>query len=343
MSTADDILTSQLACERLTRQAGSSFPAAFSLLPRAKRQAMHALYAFLRHSDDLADDPATMSTWCPGRSPRDVLRQWRGAFEKALAGQMHFASEVLGEVDALGRAILPAVVQTVREFQIPPESLLAVLDGVEMDLEPRVYATFDELAVYCERVASAVGLACVYIWGFLGGTGSVGVPPAGLCGVGVPPADLRNVLDPSRSAGLALQLTNILRDLSEDARRGRVYLPLEDIRACGYSAEELQNGVVNRPFLKLMEMEVERAEQFYNEAAQLFRSLHKDGRRIFGLMMATYHALLEAIRRHPADVFTRRIRVSRLRKLWLVARWTLLPEKNQGTAEKQQIRMTNDE
>ena len=179
-------------------------------------------------------------------------------------------SEAYGQVDPQGYAILPAVVQTVREFQIPPETLLAVLDGVEMDLEPRVYATFDELAVYCERVASAVGLACIHIWGFFGD----------------------NALGPSRSAGLALQLTNILRDLSEDARRGRVYLPLEDISACGYSAEELQNGVVNRPFLRLMEMEIDRAEQFYREAAELPRSLHKDGRRIFGLMMETYHALL---------------------------------------------------
>jgi phytoene synthase len=142
-------------------------------------------------------------------------------------------------------------------------------------------------------------------------------------------------LGPSRSAGLALQLTNILRDLSEDARRGRVYLPLEDLAACGYSAAELQNGVVNRPFLRLMEMEIERAEQFYREAAALFRSLHKDGRRIFGLMMETYHALLETIRRHPADVFTRRVRVGRLRKLWLVARWTLLPVKACHPAESQ--------
>ena len=174
---------------------------------------MHALYAFMRHSDDLADDPP------PGRSPGEVLRQWRGALEKALCGDGMLEMGPWARPMPRGRAILPAVVQTVREFRIPPESLLAVLDGVEMDLEPRVYATFDELAVYCERVASAVGLACIHIWGFLWRA---------------------NVLGPSRSAGLALQLTNILRDLSEDARRGRVYLPLEDIRACGYSAEELQ-------------------------------------------------------------------------------------------------------
>jgi phytoene synthase len=290
--TASDIQTSFQACLSLTRHAGSNFSAAFRLLPQAKRQAMHALYAFMRHSDDLADDPP------PGHSPREVLRQWREAFETSLDGH-----GTLGEVDPQGRAILPAVVQTVHEFHIPPESLIAVLDGVEMDLEPRVYSRFDELAVYCERVASAVGLACIYVWGFLG----------------------KDALGPSRSAGLALQLTNILRDLREDARRGRVYLPLEDINACGYSVDELQKGVVNRPFLRLMEMEIERAEQFYREAAELARSLHTDGRRIYGLMMQTYHDLLDAIRRSPADVFSRRIRVSRWRKMWLVARWSLLP------------------
>ena len=315
---AEEILASHRACRRLTRQAGSNFPAAFCLLPPAKRQAMHALYAFMRHSDDLADD-LPPRPGVPGTpSPRALLRQWRGAFEKALAGDGALGNvdprdsaipstddrlKTYPTMDARGRAILPAVVQTVREFQIPPESLLAVLDGVEMDLEPRVYATFDELAVYCERVASAVGLACIHIWGFCSD----------------------NILKPSRSAGLALQLTNILRDLGEDTRRGRVYLPLEDINACGYSAEELHDGVVNRPFQRLMEMEIERAEQFYREAAELPRSLHQDGRRIFGLMMETYHTLLQAIRRHPADVFTRRIRVSRWEKLWLAARWTLLP------------------
>jgi phytoene synthase len=306
MSTADEILASQETCQRLTRQAGSNFPAAFSLLPWVKRQAMYALYAFMRHSDDLADDPP------PGRSPGEVLIEWRRALERALSGHAFLQEGTLVEADARGRAILPAVVQTVREFRIPVESLLAVLDGVEMDLEPRVYKTFDELAVYCERVASAVGLACIHIWGYLGG----------------------NVLQPSRAAGLALQLTNILRDLSEDARRGRVYLPLEDIAACGYSAEELCCGVVNRPFLRLMEMEIERAEQFYREAAELTRSLHKDGRRIFGLMMGTYHSLLDAIRRHPADVFARRIRVSRWQKLWLAARWTLLPVKAEQTMQE---------
>ena len=159
----DEIVASYRACRRLTRQAGSNFSAAFCLLPAAKRRAMDALYAFMRQSDDLADDPP------PGRSPGEVLWQWRTALERALSGDVPWKDGTLAAIDPRGQAILPAVVQTVREFLIPPESLLAVLDGVAMDLEPRVYATFDELAVYCERVASAVGLACIHVWGFLGG------------------------------------------------------------------------------------------------------------------------------------------------------------------------------
>ena len=132
--------------------------------------------------------------------------------------------EASSNIDPRGQTILPAVAQTVRDFHIPIETLLAVLDGVEMDLQPRVYGTFDELAVYCERVASAVGLACMHIWGFDGAAAL----PAG------------------RSAGLALQLTNILRDLSEDARQGRVYLPQADLAACGYTVEDLRGGAVQR-------------------------------------------------------------------------------------------------
>ena len=145
-----------------------------------------------------------------------------------------------------------------------------MLDGIEMDLEPRLYETFDELAVYCDRVASAVGLACMHVWGFQGD----------------------DALPAGRSAGIALQLTNILRDLSEDVRRGRVYLPQEDLRACGYTTDELRRGVVNDAFLRLMKLEIERADCFYREAAELPRWLHKDGRRIYGLMMDRYHYLL---------------------------------------------------
>ncbi len=172
-----------------------------------------------------------------------------------------------------------------------------------MDLDRRRYETFDELRQYCDRVASAVGLCCIHIWGFRG-------PPA---------------FAPARQAGVALQLTNILRDLKEDAAAGRIYLPVEDLRQCGYSADDLLAGVADQRFLRLMAMEVARAEQFYAEGAELLDWLAPPGQRMFGLLMATYRALLDEIARRPADVFRRRIRTGRLKKLRLLARWSLLP------------------
>jgi phytoene synthase len=330
----DEIRRSYAACHRVCRRSGSNFPVAFLLLPREKRKAMDALYAFMRHSDDLADDPQS------DRSPADALRDWRRALDEALmdpapgadancwsvcrsgatgilpvpnVGQVakgppgrqignlpHGTGEtpVAPEVAA---GILPALADTVRRFAIPPEHLYAVLDGVERDLVPQRFQAFDELAGYCHLVASAVGMACICIWGHRG-------PEA---------------LPPARSAGLALQLTNILRDVKEDAARGRVYLPLDDLAACGYSIDELRSGVVNAAFHRLMALEIDRAEQFYREAAELPRWLHPDGRPIFGLMTATYHALLNEIRRRPGDIFLRRIRVSRPKKLWIAARSAL--------------------
>ena len=295
----DEIRRSYAACRRICRRSGSNFPAAFLLLPREKRKAMDALYAFMRHSDDLADDPQ------PGRSPADALRDWRQALEEALMYPAHSVcrpehrhTECAGYIKA---AILLALADTVRRFRIPPEHLCAVLDGVERDLVPQRFRTFDELAGYCDLVASAVGMACICIWGYRG-------PEA---------------LPPARSAGLALQLTNILRDVKEDAARQRIYLPLDDLTACGYSADELLSGVVNPAFCRLMDLEINRAEQFYRDAAELPRWLDPDGRRIFRLMTATYHALLDEIRRRPGDVFLRRIRVSRPKKLWIAARSVL--------------------
>jgi phytoene synthase len=189
----------------------------------------------------------------------------------------------------------------VRRYHIPHEHLLAVIDGVEMDLTPQRYETFNELERYCEHVASAVGLACIHIWGFRG-------PEA---------------FEPARQAGIALQLTNILRDLREDAAAGRIYLPLADLRQCGYSREELLAGTVNDAFLDLMRFEIERAKQFYRGAAGLCDWLDPDGRRIFGLMTATYRQLLKQIEDRPADVLRRRVRLSSLTKLRLFAQWML--------------------
>jgi 15-cis-phytoene synthase len=320
MSPSRDALeTSYAFCRRLSRRAGSSFYAGFLLLPKEKRRAMEALYAFMRCTDDLADDPCgagvppaqknaggTPAPQGSFDSRRDAIASWRVALQQALVATAVATQRPTRQMPLPHHVysfspLLRALADTVHRFQIPHEHLLAVIEGVEMDLTPRRYETFDELERYCERVASAVGLACIHIWGFRG-------PEA---------------FEPARQAGVALQLTNILRDLKEDAAAGRVYLPLADLRRGGYSEEELLAGTVNDAYFDLMRLEIERAEQCYRAAEGLWDWLEPDGRRIFGLMTATYRQLLRQIERRPADVLRRRVRLGSLTRLRLFARWML--------------------
>jgi phytoene synthase len=280
----------------MARQAGSNFYPCFFLLPRAKREAMEALYAFLRHTDDLGDDERL-----PIPRRREALDQWRTLLDRALTEEPATISSPDADPAAL---LLPALADAVRRFAIPREHLTAVLDGVEMDLDGRRYETFDDLAEYCHRVASAVGLACVHIWGF-----------DASC----------DILRPARQCGLSFQLTNILRDLRADAAEGRLYLPQVDLRCCGYSADELARGADGAGFDRLMGMELDRARRLYREGAELFDCLSLDGRRVFGMMTSVYRALLGEIERSPRAVLRGRVRVSRWRRLGIAARWTLLP------------------
>jgi phytoene synthase len=285
-----ELAQSYAYCRRISRRAHSSFYASFWLLPRDKRQAMHALYAFMRHTDDLGDSDL------PVGNRRAALHDWRQRLDDALAGRFDRDSTA-------GRPLLPALADTVRRFAIPPEHLHAVIDGQEMDLEAIRYETFAQLAGYCEKVASAVGLACIHVWG-AGGDGA---------------------LEPARKCGIAFQLTNILRDLREDSRRGRVYLPGEDLRQCGYTAEELAQGVVNDRFRALVALEAQRARRLYRDAAELRTALDRDGRRIFGMMHHTYGQLLETIAERPDELLARRVSLSGWQKLRIAARWILLP------------------
>ena len=254
-----DLEANYAACRHLVRRAGSNFPGGFRLLPADQRRAMDALYAFMRHSDDLAD------SGIPGQQrvlpPRKALAQWRADLEDSLRPD---AAPAFHSVEAT--LLLPAVADAVRRFHIPAEHLRDVLDGVEMDLDRPRYETFAALVGYCEHVASAVGLACIHVWGFRG-------PQA---------------LAPARAAGIALQLTNILRDLKEDAAAGRVYLPRDDLRECDYSIEQLQRGQGGAAFRRLMELEIGRTEQFYRDGAALLDWLASPGQRLFGMMTATY-------------------------------------------------------
>jgi phytoene synthase len=181
---------------------------------------------------------------------------------------------------------------------IPLDYIHSVLDGVEMDLEPVHFGTFADLRKYCYRVASAVGLACIHIWGF---------------------AD-QEALEFAEKAGIAFQLTNILRDLAEDAARGRVYLPQEDLDRFGYRAGQLGRGERNEAFRALMRFQVQRAREYYDAAMPLTRLLPPPGRAVFWVMARTYRGLLDAIERRDYDVYSRRVRLSSWRKLFLALR-----------------------
>jgi phytoene synthase len=265
-------------CERLARQQAGNFYHAFRLLPTPQRRAMCALYAFLRVADDLTDGPETVA------EKSLALANWRRQLDDMLAGVYH-------------HPLHPAFHHTVEQYGIPRRHLEDVLDGVGMDLDTDRYDTFADLYRYCYRVASAVGLACIHVWGF---------------------ADER-AEEHAEAAGIALQLTNILRDLGEDAARGRVYLPREDLERFGYRAEDLEHGRRDERFRALMQFQVERARGYYESAAPLADLLDPAGRAVFLVMLRTYRGLLEAIVRRDYDVFSSRVRLSRLHKLWLAA------------------------
>lgn len=272
-------------CENLARREAGNFYPAFRVLPRQQRLATCALYAFMRIADDLSDEPA------PLELKRRRLAQWRRGLEEVCHGHCSHISH-------------SALLDTLTRYDVPPAYLEAVLDGVEMDLAPVAFATFEQLRVYCYRVASAVGLACIHIWGFQGQEAKVY----------------------AEAAGLAFQLTNILRDLGEDAERGRVYLPQEDLDRFGYAQEKLLRGERDGAFQDLMRFEVERARKFYDSAWPLAPRLSAPGRAVFLAMARTYHGLLEEIESRDYDVFTSRIRISPWRKLLftvqaLPARW----------------------
>jgi phytoene synthase len=264
-------------CERLAREQAANFYPAFRILPTAQRRAMCALYAFMRVTDDLADEPGQPA------EKQKALSSWREQLSRALtADYCHPLHAALHE--------------TIRTYSIPKVYLEAVIDGVEMDQVQVAYATFKDLYSYCYRVASAVGLACIHIWGFRDDQAKLY----------------------AESAGIAFQLTNILRDLREDAARGRVYLPQEDLARFGYSVAQLQRGERDDHFRALMRFEVLRTRSYYQAARPLSGVLPAPGRAVFQVMRGTYEGLLDAIEKRDYDVFLNRVRLSRWRKLILV-------------------------
>jgi phytoene synthase len=268
------IADSYAYCERLARREAGNFYYAFLLLPRRQRRAMCALYAFCRLSDDVADGVGSLA------DKRQKLAEWRQRFERALAGD--FSHECHA-----------ALHDCVRTYGIPRQYLDAVLAGVALDLGDLHIATFADLHRYCYHVASAVGLACIHIWGFRD----------------------EKAKEYAESAGIAFQLTNILRDLGEDAQRGRVYLPDEDLKRFGYAPEQLSRGERTDAFHALMHFETARARAYYDQARPLLPLLTPAGQAVFLALSRTYRSLLDAIEARHFDVFSARVQLSRWRKV----------------------------
>ncbi len=266
-------------CQEVARRQAGNFYHGFHLLPRAQRLAMCALYAFMRVTDDLADEPGEIA------EKRQRLARWRQQFDDALAGRAT-------------HPLLPAFRHVVETYGLPRTAIVDVIDGVEMDLYQDRYATFADLYTYCYRVASAVGICCVHIWGF---------------------RDER-ALAHAESAGIALQLTNILRDLAEDGRRGRLYLPAEDLAAFGCTEDEVTMGCRSDRLRALLAFETRRAYDYYDAARPLEGLLQPAGRAVFSVIWRTYRTLLDRIVASDYDVYARRLSVSRWTKLWLVLR-----------------------
>lgn len=254
---------------------------------------MNALYAFNRITDDLGDDESL-----PTEERRARLAKWRELVHSAVSGSLNelsYSSGSLGDE----RRYLPAISDMVTRSGIPHEYLFAVIEGVELDLHPVEVATFEELERYCYHVAGAVGLCCIHVWGF---------------------RESSEVRQLAIDCGLALQLTNILRDLAEDADRGRIYLPREDLLRFGYSLDDLRRRTINRPFRDLMQFEVARAKSYYARGEELLDHLAPPGRPILRAMLDIYGGLLREIERRDFDVFSNRVSLPKWRKLWYAGR-----------------------
>jgi phytoene synthase len=284
-------------CEQLTRLQAKNFYYGLKLLPEPKRSAMFTLYAYMRLVDDIADNE-------DGRSVQqrlDELETWRAHTHAILDGRDHTTSGN-GSVADAGRQLWPAFTEMVHDYRMPRKIFDDVIAGQRQDLEPTAFDTFDQLNEYCYRVAGVVGLASIYIWGFEGGaeTESLAI-----------------------DRGVAFQLTNILRDLREDAARGRIYLPAEDLAVMNVTERDLTEARGGPAFRELMQFQIDRAEHYYTKSQPLEERIQRDSRPTLVAMTQIYHRLLKKVAVAPERVLKERVSLSLLSKLmigWRAAR-----------------------
>lgn len=266
-------------CARVTRRSGSSFASTFWMLPAEKRRALHAIYAFCRLADDIADDPVV-------REDRSLLlERWREELESAYRGK---ATHPVGI--ALGDAV--------HRYNLPHSVFHDLLRGVESDLRHESFECFEDLTCYCQRVASTVGLLVVRVIGY------------------------RNprALEYARAMGIAVQLTNVLRDVGEDAASGRIYLAREDLARMGVRPESLERREMTDPLRELLAVYAERARIYYDRAAGLLPEEDRRALRPAEAMGRIYRVLLEELQQRGFPCLRGCLRLSRRRRLAIAAR-----------------------
>jgi len=259
----------------IAKKSKSSFYYAFSLLPNDKRDAMNTVYAFCRKTDDIIDEGPE-----PDEIKYENLRKWRIEFEKAFNGNSEFS-------------LLNKVAKTIRQFNIPVDPFFDLIKGMEMDLQKKRYFTFEDLNLYCYRVASTVGLMCIEIFGY----------------------KHKTTKDFAVNLGIALQLTNILRDVKKDAQNGRIYLPQEDINKFNYSEADLFNNSYDQNFKNLMNYEVQRAKNYFEEATRALDLDDKGAMFAARAMQHIYYKILEKIEKVEYDIFSKDVNISKLEKV----------------------------
>jgi phytoene synthase len=267
----------------------TSFYYSFLVLPPEQRRAIIAVWDFCRAVDDAVDEEPSVAAGLP--TGRAAVAFWREDLARVFAGQVATTDQ--------GRRLQPFV----QAFDLPRQAFEDVIDGVAMDLDTARYQTFKDLSEYCRRVASAVGLICIRIWG----------------------CRTDRARDYALNLGVALQLTNILRDVKGDLERGRVYLPLEDLAACGCTVDDLAAGVVTEPVRRLIAFECRRAREFYQRAIDALPPEERKRLVAAEIMRAVYLETLKRIERSGHDVFTARARVPRPRQALIALRqwlWT---------------------
>lgn len=300
------------SCQDLTRVSGSNFTPAFALLPPEKREAMQILYAYTRYTDDLADRPEILSKNTPEQK-RQKVNQWRDVLTTVLGTVDKPDGKVFAELEkgfpgCDGLPLLPALKMIVEKFRMPCEPLFQLIDGVEADIEPRRPAQFEDVARYCHQVATSVGMVSLAIWGT------------------TQPLHSDEVNRAAQATGIAFQLTNILRDLREDFREGRLYLPQDELAHSGFTENEfgslLFRNSLDSPLRNFLSKQFDRLEAFYADSAPLYQMISSDSRRVFGMMWSRYYRIAQKMIARPDRVISpHRIRLTPFEKLRLYLRW----------------------